>query len=497
MGQHSLHLAGADHAGLVDHQHITWSKLVAASRPAMFEAGDGTRLDARSAFQILRRDPGQRRTADLIALALPCLAGNAQHRRLAGAGIADDRRQTVPPGDMVEGVALLAGQRKPPPLCRLQRSGPLPLGHAMLATPRQVIARLFQPRLGYDHISAGEPFLVASVLAQRHQLGAGAHRRHHLIELLLAIRMPKHECREVAVRKGRLLPRDAVQRMARISNDLLTILPRDAPVILSTLGILAAIQATLSCGSDLVLRFQLNALIGIGAMVDPRLQPQLRHALVDMRRPSLAPHVQKRRGIPVAVLLPETVRPNVAHRQHDMRVRLRAAVLRLVPMHVEVRDHSPADELLGHEIAGERDALLLVHLARNRELHFTSELRILALLARLHLVPQRGAVIQTLRCALRQHHLGMNDAGLVREIVRSSQSLIGQLGSGTIGGRRDGAGAVGAADDLGAKMIDRHRNYHDARLSARWQQCISAHSRSASHLLTDLLILFVVAALPT
>ena len=25
-------------------------------------------------------------------------------------------------------------------------------------------------------------------------------------------------------------------------------------------------------------------------------------------------------------------------------------------MHVEVRDHSPADELLGHEIAGERDA---------------------------------------------------------------------------------------------------------------------------------------------
>jgi len=80
MGQHSLHLAGADHAGLVDHQHVTGSKLVTPLRPAMLQASDGARRNARSAFQILGRDPGQRRTAHLIALALPRLARDAQHR---------------------------------------------------------------------------------------------------------------------------------------------------------------------------------------------------------------------------------------------------------------------------------------------------------------------------------------------------------------------------------------------------------------------------------
>ena len=82
-----------------------------------------------------------------------------------------------------------------------------------------------------------------------------------------------------------------------------------------------------------------------------------------------------------------------------MRVRLGAAVLRLVPMHVEVRDHSAIDELLFDELAGELDALLLVQLARDRELDLAGKLRVLALLAGLDLVPQRRAIIQTLRRA--------------------------------------------------------------------------------------------------
>jgi hypothetical protein len=39
--------------------------------PCVFKAGDGAGLDARSALQILGRDPGQRRAAHLIACALP------------------------------------------------------------------------------------------------------------------------------------------------------------------------------------------------------------------------------------------------------------------------------------------------------------------------------------------------------------------------------------------------------------------------------------------
>ena len=45
------------------------------------------------------------------------------------------------------------------------------------------------------------------------------------------------------------------------------------------------------------------------------------------------------------------------------------------------------DELLFDEIAGEMDALLLVQLVRNRELHLAGKLRVLALLPCLDFVP--------------------------------------------------------------------------------------------------------------
>jgi hypothetical protein len=76
-----------------------------------------------------------------------------------------------------------------------------------------------------------------------------------------------------------------------------------------------------------------------------------------------------------------------------MRVGLGLAVLAHVPMHIEVRDHAAFDELLFDKLAGERDALRLVHLARNRELDLAGKLRVLALLARLDLVPQGRAIV--------------------------------------------------------------------------------------------------------
>src|SRR3546814_7743581 len=76
-----------------------------------------------------------------------------------------------------------------------------------------------------------------------------------------------------------------------------------------------------------------------------------------------------------------------------MRVRLGLAVRAHVPMHIEVGHPAAFDELLLDELAGELDALLLVQLARNRELDFAGKLRVLALLAGLHLVPQGRAKI--------------------------------------------------------------------------------------------------------
>src|SRR3546814_5205125 len=88
-----------------------------------------------------------------------------------------------------------------------------------------------------------------------------------------------------------------------------------------------------------------------------------------------------------------SLRANLAHRQHDMRVRLGLPVLAHVPMYIHVRDHAAFDELLFDKIAGELDALLLVQLARNRELHLARQLRVLALLAGLNLVPQGRAIV--------------------------------------------------------------------------------------------------------
>jgi hypothetical protein len=79
----------------------------------MLKAGDGARGNARTVLQPLGSDAGQRRTANGIARAFPCLARHAQHRALAGPGIADDNTaKTAPIGHMLERRALLAGQDK-------------------------------------------------------------------------------------------------------------------------------------------------------------------------------------------------------------------------------------------------------------------------------------------------------------------------------------------------------------------------------------------------
>src|SRR3546814_7552204 len=74
--------------------------------------------------------------------------------------------------------------------------------------------------------------------------------------------------------------------------------------------------------------------------------------------PGHAPFLQQRRAVPLAHLLAEALRANLAHRQHDMRVRLGLPVLAHVPMYIHVRDHAAFDELLFDKIAGELDALL-------------------------------------------------------------------------------------------------------------------------------------------
>jgi len=127
-----------------------------------------------------------------------------------------------------------------------------------------------------------------------------------------------------------------------------------------------------------------------------------------------------------------------------------------IPMDVEIGDHAAIDELGSHEFPGERDALLLRHLAGNGELDLAGELRIPAFLGRLNLVPQHFAIAQPLRRALRQHDLGVDDAGLVGEVVVPPEPLVMEPLGRPVGGGRHGAPSTAASDDLGREMVDRH-----------------------------------------
>ena len=61
-------------------------------------------------LEIFRRDAGQSEASDAVAGGLPGIARNPEHRRFAGAGVADDDAEIPCFGDMLERIALLGGE---------------------------------------------------------------------------------------------------------------------------------------------------------------------------------------------------------------------------------------------------------------------------------------------------------------------------------------------------------------------------------------------------
>ena len=177
--------------------------------------------------------------------------------------------------------------------------------------------------------------------------------------------MPEREHGKVTVGERCLRPRDRIERDIRVGDNALAILARDAVMILEPLGFEPLPRTPRCSRPNLVLRLELYALFGIGAMVDPRVDPEFRQPLVDVRAPRFPPMLQQFVPVPVALLLAKAVGPHFAHRQHDMGVWLGASVLGLVPVHIEIRDHATLHELLRDKIARQRDALLACHLTWN------------------------------------------------------------------------------------------------------------------------------------
>jgi hypothetical protein len=148
--------------------------------------------------------------------------------------------------------------------------------------------------------------------------------------------------------------------------------------------------------TDLVLRLQANALCITIAMIDALIDIELGKRLVDMAFPAFAPLLDHIGAVPVADLGAEAICINLAHRQHDVRVRLGQAIGADVPVHIEIGDHALIHEFAFDKLARQANAFFPVELARDRKLDLARQLRALALLGCLDRVPQLRAVGEVL-----------------------------------------------------------------------------------------------------
>ena len=473
--QQPLHLPRADHPGLVHHQHVARGEFFPALLPLEQQAVHRPARDPRPGLQLLRGNPRQRRAAHLIAIRFPGLARHPEHRALAGAGVTHHHAEIPRLRHVPERQHLLSPQRG-----RLRQT-PAAQVHPVRLPLGEFARRMLHALLGRQHLPRGEPVLPAPVHTEPHHLGRRLHFRHRLGELLGIRRVPVHHSRQVAPREGRLLPRQRPEYQRRIGDDPFPVPPRQGFVIRRPLRFLAARRAPCPRGADLVLRLQRDALLGMRPMIDPEIVPQLRQTLVRQLGPALAPAHQLLGAVPLPRLLAEPLRPNLAHRQHDMRVRLVLAARRAAPVHVQVRHHAVRHELLAHEILRQPNRVGLGKLPRERKLDLTRKLRVLAFLARLDLVPQRRPVQQTRRRTIGEENLRMHHAGLVGEVVRPAEPLVVQLLGRSIGCRRDRAAPVRTADHLRREMVDRHGQNGSDRSVSRGCPCDVAKQRISAH----------------
>ncbi len=100
-----------------------------------------------------------------------------------------------------------------------------------------------------------------------------------------------------------------------------------------------------------------------------------------------------------------------------------------IPMDIEIGDHADIDKFALDEVSGQGDAVSLRHFSENGELHFARQLRVLADLGGLDIIPQLLALAPLLWRAIWQQHFAVDDAGLVREVMIAPKQHIEQRGA--------------------------------------------------------------------
>ena len=268
--------------------------------------------------------------------------------------------------------------------------------------------------------------------------------------------MAVSELGEVTGGEGCLTVGDAVQGDIGIGEDLLAIGPGNVEMLFEPLAGLPLLHHARGGRADLVLGLKFDALFFQAAMIDACIAIESGQALVHMLRPGLAPMAEQLRAVPVADLGAKAILRHLAQAQHHMGMGLGFAIGADIPMDIEISDHALIDKLALDEVARQGDALSLGHFAGNGELDFARQLRVLADLGRLDIIPQLFAILPLVRRAIGQHHFAVDDAGLVGKVMVTIEPLIVEPGGGAIGGSRQRRGAGGARDDFDREMVDRH-----------------------------------------
>ena len=116
---------------------------------------------------------------------------------------------------MRQRVGLLARKDKTARFRTRQRRFAVRVTHLMALPFRHQFGGAVQALFRLDHLAGGEAILAASVLAEFDQIWRATHRAHHLVELVDPVAVPVRELRHVALREGRLLMGDRVQRKRR------------------------------------------------------------------------------------------------------------------------------------------------------------------------------------------------------------------------------------------------------------------------------------------
>ena len=151
-------------------------------------------MDAGAALEALRRNAGERRAPNPVALPLPDLARRAEHRALAAAGDADHHGKVARARHMQIGQHLLRAELL---VLAIDDAFPPLVVHPMRGALVQRGRRRDQPPLDRDHFPRREPLPAAPVLADAHQLGRRFDLRHDRGELRGAVAMPVHQPRQV------------------------------------------------------------------------------------------------------------------------------------------------------------------------------------------------------------------------------------------------------------------------------------------------------------